>query len=111
LLPPRPGDPGHETHSQFLQPIDAALWSRIHDGQHVLSASGDALGRVHDKAQYTFVCDAPRGLLSNEEIYVPYIAVDRVDGDRVYLRWTREQLLETYEHYRRWHFPATDARS
>lgn len=107
LLPARPGDPGHPTHDQFLKPVDPALWSSVHDGQHVISASGDALGRVHDKAEYTFVCDAPRGLFSSEEIYVPYIAVDRVEGDRVHLAWTREQLLETYEHYRRWHFPAT----
>lgn len=88
---------------QFRQRNDA-LWSQVHHNAHVVSADGERLGRVEEKSDYMFTTSGHKDALTNEELYVPHIAVDHVDGDTVHLKWTRQQIADTHDHYRRYHF-------
>jgi hypothetical protein len=85
-------------------PMDAATWSQVREGDQVVSAAGESLGRVRSKSDYMLVTEMPAGVLKSQEMYVPHMAVTRVDANTVHLQLTKAQLDENYEHYRRYHF-------
>jgi hypothetical protein len=104
-------DPGSPLHQRFpginrpdQVPVNVSVWSRVHDGQHVISSVGEALGRVRDLTPHTFVVDTRQNALTTRELYVPHVAVSGVHDNTVRLDWSKEQLIDTYEHYRRYHF-------
>ena len=103
-----PGDPGHPSHNASWDSVDQEIWSRINQGQKVRGPSGEDYGQVRVKSERVFMADVPAGLFSRAEIYVPHIAVERVDADGVHVAWPRAQLDDTYEHYRQWHMPSTN---
>jgi hypothetical protein len=108
---PADRDPGSPLHDRYptmdrpeQAPIDEATWSRVRVGQHVWSRQGELLGRINTKSEYVFEVDVPEGLLTTRELYVPHLAVVRVDGDTVHLGWSKQELIDNYEHYRRYHY-------
>jgi hypothetical protein len=107
---PRDDDPGHPGHALFPGanapadvPVDEAVWSAVRHGQTVLGRSGERLGQVREKSTYVFEVEVREGLFRTREVYVPHVAVDRVDGDRVHLKWDKQELIDNYDHFRRYH--------
>jgi hypothetical protein len=96
-------DPGNPAYDVDLTTVNHDLWDRVREGFHVVSVDGEHLGVVRDKSEHVFEVEAPRGLLTTEELYIPHIAVARVDGDQVTLSWNRQQLIDAYDHFRRYH--------
>ncbi|MGD9892713.1 MAG: hypothetical protein AB7R89_16645 [Dehalococcoidia bacterium] len=105
---PDPGSPLHQRYPGINQPdqvpVNDAVWSRVHNGQHVVSSVGEALGTVRDLSPHTFVVETRQNVLTTRELYVPHVAVSGVHDDTVHLGWSKEELIDTYEHYRRYHF-------
>jgi hypothetical protein len=105
---PDPGSPGHSRYPGINQPdqvpVNQAVWSRVRNGQHVVSNFGAELGTVHDLSPHTFVVDTKHDRFTTQELYVPHMAVSRVEGDTVYLGWSTQELIDAYEHYQRYHF-------
>ena len=105
---PDPGSPLHRRYPGNNQPdqvpLDEAVWSRVRNGQHVVSSGGEALGTVRDLSSHTFVVDTRQDALTTRELYVPHVAVSGAHDDTVHLGWSKEELIDTYEHCRRYHF-------
>ena len=105
---PDPGSPGHSRFPGVNQPdqipIDEAVWSRVRIGQQVVTSLGETLGTVRDRSPHTFVVETRENLLTTRELYVPHMAVSRVEDDTIYLDWSKQDLIDTYEHYRHYHF-------
>src|SRR6266545_3466287 len=95
-------DPGDPIDATDIMKVNHDTWDRVREGFRVVGVDGEHLGKVRDKSELVFEAEAPRGLLTTEELYIPHIAVARVDGDQVTLNWTRQQLVDRYDHYRRY---------
>ncbi len=100
---PAEGEHGHPDLDVDLTNVNHETWDRVREGFRVVGVDGEHLGRVRDKSELVFEVEAPRGLLTTEELYIPHIAVARVDGDQVTLSWNRQELVDRYDHYRRYH--------
>jgi hypothetical protein len=85
-------------------PTDDATWPRVRVSQRVLGSDGQPLGRVTTKSHHVFEVEVPEGLLRTRELYVPHMAISRVEDDTVHLGWRRQELIDNYEHYRRYHY-------
>ena len=108
---PRDTDSGSPLHTRYPGadrpdqiPVDEATWSAVRNGLRVRTAAGEELGRVRDKSEHVFEVEVREGLLTTRELYVPHFAVVRVEGDTVYVAWSKQELADNYEHYRRYHF-------
>lgn len=103
-----PFSPQHQRYPGINEPdqipVNEAVWSRVQNGQHVVSSTGEVLGRVRDRTPHTFIVDARQNALTTRELYVPHMAVSGVQDDTVRLGWSKNELIDTYEHYRRYHF-------
>lgn len=103
---PADADHGHHfAHEIATDEVNEPLWSRVRDGQLVIGADGEHLGRVEEKAERVFTFRAHHGLFHLDELYVPHFAVDRVEGEVVYLKWSKGQIVEGYQHYQDFHMP------
>jgi hypothetical protein len=67
-------------------------WAIVDPGSSVVTADGEDFGTVREKMPSYLVLRAPKSLLEDVEMYIPRDAIDRIDGDRLVLRHTADQL-------------------
>ena len=72
--------------------IEPQGWMIAEPGSPVVTAEGEEIGNVRERTPLYLQVRAHKDLLSDVEMYVPGELIQAVDGGRVYLSRTREQL-------------------
>lgn len=69
-------------------------WAGFDPGTSVVTADGEDFGTVREKMPHYLTLRAHKNLLTEVEMYVPRELIDRVEGDRLILTHTADQLRD-----------------
>ncbi len=65
--------------------------TNLRTGMHVYSSDDHQIGTISEVGQTHFKCDT--GFLGlGKDLYIPFSAISRVEGDRCYLNVVRDQV-------------------